>query len=283
MEMSATLQSCPRPAFPLPQQLQHHLCRSKRLNLRPFPRPRRTDFALLSKYGRWDSNAEEMGRSKRFGFDYPDEDDDPRSRKKERRWWSGDPRDEEVEDEEEEMGIVEEVIDSIWILKVFRSYGWTLPAILVSLLLATGPQAFLTAMAFPLAQSALTLAYNRISGRKGSRSRVHAMKRMRKRTRKKPSNAASNMGKKWNPRNRNSSASEKWVDDEIFSSNGAASFGGWEELDGAQPRTAAFDRSSKAEEAASRKLSGGQRSAPLLLRLLVAMFPFLGLWIDMFR
>lgn len=112
--MSATLQSCPCSTLPLAQQLRLQPCRPKVPALRPFPRPRRTAPALLSKYGRWDSNAEDMGPSKGFGFDPLLDGDDPGSWRIKRRWWSGDPEDEE----EEEMGIVEEVIDSIWILKV---------------------------------------------------------------------------------------------------------------------------------------------------------------------
>lgn len=175
---------------------------------------------------------------------------------------------------------------------MFRSYGWALPAILLSLLLATGPKAFLMAMALPLGQSAVTLAYNRLSGRKRTRSRVQTLKRRRRRRRKRSSNAVSNTGKEvqgrdrnWNTRNGNSGAGSR-VEDEIFSSefsNGTTSFGGWEELDGMQSgekSSGVFDRSGAKMEVGSRKLSS--ENAPSLLRLLVTMFPFLGLWINMF-
>lgn len=86
-----------------------------------------------TRYRPWDSNAEPVrSSSSRFGFsDTEDEEDDEdqasefslgRSRRKKnsnrkRRWWSDDYSS-SPEMEEESGGIFEEVIDSLWILKV---------------------------------------------------------------------------------------------------------------------------------------------------------------------
>ncbi|XAR48901.1 hypothetical protein NMG60_11031883 [Bertholletia excelsa] len=75
-----------------------------------------------------------------------------------RRWWS----EEEDDEKDQGSGVLEEVLDSIWIFKVFGSYGWMLPAIILSLLLSNGPKAFLTALAFPIGQSLLSLAFNKL-------------------------------------------------------------------------------------------------------------------------
>jgi hypothetical protein len=47
--------------------------------------------------------------------------------------------------------------------QALRAYGYVLPVILVSMLVATGPQAFLMAMAIPLAQSAVSFAIRAFS------------------------------------------------------------------------------------------------------------------------
>lgn len=86
------------------------------------------------KYRRWDSNAETI-RSQRFGFNLRDkgnkeEEDDAdgdeeeeedynyngSKEKKKRRWWSDDYSESEME--EGSGGILDEAIDSVWILKV---------------------------------------------------------------------------------------------------------------------------------------------------------------------
>ncbi|XP_059446165.1 uncharacterized protein LOC132177739 [Corylus avellana] len=80
--------------------------------------------------------------------------------------------------EEGSGGIFEEVFDSFWIFKVFRSYGWTLPPIILSWLLASGPKAVLMALVLPLGQSVVSLAFEKLWGRK--RSRPKRKSRMRR-------------------------------------------------------------------------------------------------------
>ena len=65
-------------------------------------------------------------------------------------------------------------------MQVFKSFGWTLPVILLSLFFATGPKAFLMALALPLGQSAITLAFEKLFGRSQSKRKRKA--RARKKT-----------------------------------------------------------------------------------------------------
>ncbi|KEH31032.1 hypothetical protein MTR_4g088590 [Medicago truncatula] len=66
-------------------------------------------------------------------------------------------------------------------IQVFKSYGWTLPIILASWLLSTGPKAFLMALAIALGQSALALAFEKLWGRTESKpKRKCRMKRKRR-------------------------------------------------------------------------------------------------------
>uniref|UniRef100_A0A0E0FR80 TAFII28-like protein domain-containing protein n=1 Tax=Oryza nivara TaxID=4536 RepID=A0A0E0FR80_ORYNI len=80
-----------------------------------------------------------------------------------RRWWS----DEDMEEEDDEEGYgyddggapggsAQELFGEPWFSKLFRAYGYVLPLLLASMLVATGPRAFLMAMALPLAQSAIS-------------------------------------------------------------------------------------------------------------------------------
>ncbi|CAN6725871.1 unnamed protein product [Malus baccata var. baccata] len=215
-------------------------------------------------YRRWDSNAETI-RSQRFGFNFRDKgnreedagDDEEEeyyeySRSKgtnKRRWWS----DESSEMEEESSGgILEDAIDSFWILKVFKSYGWAFPAIIASLLLSTGPKAFLMALALPLGQSAFSLLFEKLWGRTRSRPKHKS----RTRRRRKP--FASSFGKA------KTDDKERYVEDQETSDR-SMGYQSWVPM-------------------GKGKLSRRERNSdtPLLLRLLIAVFPFLGTWTKMF-
>ncbi|KAM2039325.1 hypothetical protein ACFX1T_012780 [Malus domestica] len=256
-------------------------------------------------YRRWDSNAETI-RSQRFGFNFRDkgnreedagddeeeeeeeEEDYEYSRSKgtnKRRWWS----DESSEMEEESSGgILEDAIDSFWILKVFKSYGWAFPAIIASLLLSTGPKAFLMALALPLGQSAFSLLFEKLWGRTRSRPKHKS----RTRRRRKP--FASSFG------NAKTDDKERYVEDQETSDRSmgyqswvvgndtsaddsgreASSLGGWDDLE----RMESARRQSRRKPMGKGKLSRRERNSdtPLLLRLLIAVFPFLGTWTKMF-
>ncbi|OMO95286.1 hypothetical protein COLO4_16006 [Corchorus olitorius] len=225
---------------------------------------------------KWDSNAETI-RAKGFSFNTQNEDDDN-------------------EEEYEEMassGILEEAIDSIWILKVFKSFGWTLPPILLSILFATGPKAFLMALAVPLGQSAITLAFQKLVGMsQGKQKRKARVRRKTKNTsprtvKKAKMKEQAQEGQKSRKRTKDY---QSWVvsDDTSVNESGqdASSFGGWDELDGMGSMrvssTVASGSKTTSEEKGKLSMKRSTNDAPLLLRLLIAVFPFLGSWTKLF-
>ncbi|XVE81971.1 hypothetical protein DITRI_Ditri15bG0109400 [Diplodiscus trichospermus] len=228
---------------------------------------------------KWDSNAETI-RAKSFRFNPQNDDDD----------------EEEDDGYDEEMAssvILEEAIDNIWILKVFKSFGWTLPVILISLLFATGPKAFLMALAVPFGQSAITLAFQKLFGRSQSKRKRKA--RVRKKTKKGTRSTARNvkMDEAVNDgqtRRKGTKDYQSWVVSDDGSVNeddqGATSFGGWDELDemGSTRMSSTVASGSKrtTNENGNLSMKESKREEPLLLRLLIAVFPFLGSWTKLF-
>nr|AFK48698.1 unknown [Medicago truncatula] len=246
-----------------------------------------------NNFPRWNSN-DETFRPPNFNFnnarttsqeeDEEEEYDDDEFGKK-RRWWS----DEYTEETEEEgnSGILEDALDSLWILKVFKSYGWTLPIILASWLLSTGPKAFLMALAIPLGQSALALAFEKLWGRTESKpKRKYRMKRKRRNVNDSRVEEEPEENQKTNTRK---TGMQSWVVENNGSvdsgSRDAPSFGGWDDSERARPTT----RRSQARKGSQRmNVEGGRLSrrerksdTPLLVRLLIAIFPFLGTWTKM--
>lgn len=204
-----------------------------------------------------------------------------------RRWWSDrnseDGLEEEFEsyDDGDEDG--EKLWDKIWIFKVFRSYGYLLPAIIASMLLATGPKAFLMALALPLGQSVISLAIDWL-WRPG-----------RKEPRRKPFSRSSPDFRKqeWDENvddEHRRRVYQSWVSADVDLNDGMAggserhSFGGWDELDQrrgqARQPAPGSERSSHSSQVKLGKLSMERRygDTPLFLRLLIAVFPFLGSW-----
>ncbi|CAN1278963.1 hypothetical protein LINPERPRIM_LOCUS16809 [Linum perenne] len=258
-----------------------------------------------------------------------------KSAKARRTWWSDEPP--EMDSEEEvELGLLEELIESLWILKgclgvgirpvqILEPYGWGVPVIMVSWLAASGPKAFLMALAIPLGQSVVTFAIGRLLGtNKKKKKKKRPKEKRRVVNRKRPSSSP------WKRRPRNineiieeveeeerrrkeeEGASgkvryESWVD-----SNGAfgdkgpgkqpsspsnkAAFGGWEELDGLRfteqkPKPAAAGKKRRQPRGNRVTTVNGKPSnmrmretseTPLVLRLLIAVFPFLASWTKMF-
>ncbi|KAM6544812.1 hypothetical protein CsatB_025548 [Cannabis sativa] len=260
-------------------------------------------FSCRTHYRRWDSNAETR-RSQRFGFDfrgkrdeYEDEDEDEEEEDYEegfyngskRRWWS----DYESPEREEGPGILEEAIDALWILKVFKSYGWMLPVIFASWLLATGPKAFLMALALPLGQSALAFAFDKLWGKSQSKPK-------RRRTRVRKRRAASSTvtdteteeeyDEDRQEPGRQKTGYQSWVvgDEEPVEKGGQSgtSFGGWDDLEKAKSsgKSSRMRGGSRRTSGDKGKLGRRERKSdtPLLLRLLIAFFPFLGSWTKMF-
>ncbi|XWS64780.1 hypothetical protein CRYUN_Cryun05aG0033100 [Craigia yunnanensis] len=119
---------------------------------------------------------------RQFRFDPQDSDDDDEfeftSAAKQRIWWS------DFDDYEMMSGTLTRMMNSGFAscyIQVFRAFGWMLPAIVISLLLGTVPNAFIMALAVPLGQSALSLVFDKVSGKASkswkSTSRAKAKKK----------------------------------------------------------------------------------------------------------
>lgn len=238
---------------------------------------------------RWyHSNPDKTIRSERFNFNPEDEfladnDDDEddgafgfknatKNTYNRRNWWSGDNF---SDDEDDEFGVLEDSIGGIaWITKVFKAFGWMVPAIVISMLVGTGPNTFFMALALPLAQSALSLVVETLWGRPNGNSKY------KPRTKKRPfRRAASNVGtsKEKEPSTAYEASAKK-------GERNTTNFGGWDELD-KQGRTdkvpfMAQSRKPNEQSQPKGKLSRTvrKRDKPLVLRLLIAIFPFLGSW-----
>lgn len=171
-------------------------------------------------------------------------------------------------------------------VQAFRSFGWMLPAIISSLLFTSGPKAFLMAMAIPLAQSALSLLFQAVSGRPKNKTR-HRAKSRSKRKPPQPRSASSYVdideeqeeyvqGER--PRYQTWVAGDGGLNDKKTKGS-TSTFGGWEELDG-RTRSTNDGKKKTSKSKMSRRDKGSE--TPLFLRLLIAVFPFLGSWTRIF-
>ncbi|KAK1421080.1 hypothetical protein QVD17_23169 [Tagetes erecta] len=214
---------------------------------------------------RWDSNADTF-RTKNYHFNNEEFEED-----------------EDDDDMNQWLDVLEDFVDGVWIFKAFKSYGWMLPAIISSLLLANGPKAFLMALAIPMGQSALSLLFQTVWGRPHYKTRSRGKSKT-----KPPPRATSYMDiedgqEEYVKGERTAGAYQTWVAGVGGSSdnktNGSSlSFGGWEELDGRNQSS----KYAKPKKPMSKMGRRQRRSdTPLLLRLLIAVFPFLGTWTRM--
>lgn len=263
-----------------------------------------------------------------------------------RRWWSDEAQfDEDYDDEfdddydeEASFGSAREMFDEPWFTKALRAYGYVLPLILVSMLVATGPQAFLMAMAIPLAQSAVSFSIRAFSSTFGRRDQevygddyysdyrsggweepeqeeYSSTKYTDSRSR---SRSQQRQQQPWAKDGKSEDSEPKGEPDDTDSATGSgrsAGFGGWDELDsgddyyyrsssGGSRRSAGPSPAADTTTATNAATGGASRSvrrrrrpqpetttrrgrsraaaryrqSPLLMRLLVAVFPFLGSW-----
>ncbi|KAK2984957.1 hypothetical protein RJ640_013383 [Escallonia rubra] len=227
---------------------------------------------------KWDSNAESFrSRNFNFGADSGSQDGDNED--------VGAPS-----DAEQWYDVLEELIDGVWIFRVFRSFGWTLPAIIAPLLLATGPKAFLLALAVPIGQSALSLAFQKVWGRTQRTPKRKGKNKKKRRGRTPSIDLEEDEGSQGT--RKETMGYRTWVTGNDVpaekDSEDAPSFGGWDELDRRAEYT--FEsgrRSARTADGPQRtvksKLSRRESKSgtPLLLRLLIAIFPFFGSWIKM--
>ncbi|XP_052208143.1 uncharacterized protein LOC127811962 [Diospyros lotus] len=234
----------------------------------------------------------------RNGFNFAsaeddDEDGDFGRKRRRRRWWSDKPP---PSSGDRGSGALEEFLDCFWIFKVFQSYGWWLPAIILSMLLATGPKAFLMALALPIGQSIAALAVRKLLG--GTQDNAKRKPKTQARSRF-SATSASNLELEEEDEEESQGTEKRlmgyqsWVarDDVSVDKDGqnASTFGGWDKLDGLNEfDKTTFRRSVPASRSGRMRMEKGKFSkrdrkgdAPLLLRLLVAVFPFLGSWTKM--
>ncbi|KAL2482282.1 uncharacterized protein Fot_43726 [Forsythia ovata] len=187
----------------------------------------------------WERTVKPNQRS-RFGNEYVtdeydnDEEFGFRNAAKQRIWWSEEFYGEEEEDEG--FGILEGSTGFNWIFKVFRAFGWILPAIFISLLLGTGPSAIIMALALPLAQSALSLVAGTLWGRSGDTSRPKSKGKKWPYTGA-TSNTRVGKEKGKNPQTRKKEAGDyrSWAAANNVSAKSGKrnqrNFGGWDDLD----------------------------------------------------
>lgn len=176
-----------------------------------------------------------------------------------------------------------------WWVQVFRSYGWMLPAIIISLLLSTGPKAFLMALALPLGQSAVSLAFEKLFGR-AQRSPRRNPRPRKKKPFASPASAVEIEEEEWaksRETRKGNMGYRSWEIGNDGSSTGegvesGSSFNGWDELEDIR-RKARTAGASRRTPGVKSKLSRRERrkDTPLFLRLLIAVFPFLGSWTKM--
>lgn len=226
-----------------------------------------------------------------------------------RRWWYDD------DDDDDDggggggvFGGTEELFDEPWFSKVFRTYGYVLPVMLASMLVATGPKAFLMAMAIPLGQSAISFLLAAIwgtRGRGGNQRTTFEESEYNSSDFEGQENWGGNKTYSYYNKTRQSSYQQSSDSDDAghgtTNSNRAdqgagtstkSGFGGWDELDGDDysskrspppPGTPADDAAVRRgvvsrRRMSTRRMGNRYKQAPLMMRLLVAVFPFLGSW-----
>lgn len=174
-----------------------------------------------------------------------------------------------------------------------------MPAVGISLLLGTGPNAFLMALAVPLGQRLISLAFDKAVGMAGdaSKPRYRPTK-----ARRKPYPKAKTDTRKANARQRESGSGRErngyrsWAAaDASYTSvgdEGKSRYGGWDDLDDkSRVSKAGVDASAprrdgdgpfRQQRKSKRNRVGRGNETPLLMRLLIAAFPFLGFWTRLF-
>ncbi|XP_047256370.1 uncharacterized protein LOC107850311 isoform X3 [Capsicum annuum] len=172
--------------------------------------------------------------------------------------------------------------------QVLRAFGWMLPAIIMSAVIGTGTDTIIMALVLPLAQSALSLAMDTIWGWSDEVPRSKSKKKKRPYARA-ASNPGIRMGKGQNTRNgKGVTDYQSWAASNCASdrnnSGSTLNCGGWDELDNhgmeGQHIMPLNQRRAEPRQWTDGKLSKriGRRETLLLLRLLIAVFPFFGSW-----
>ncbi|KAG2316217.1 hypothetical protein Bca4012_067027 [Brassica carinata] len=215
-----------------------------------------------SRGGRFRFRAEdELFRDGGFDFGY---------RKKKKPWWWLVDDDDDLLNEDDDWSMV---------FEVFRTLSWMLAPIGLSLLLGTESNAGLMALAVPLVQSLLSLVFSKVLSRP---SVVRPIERSRRRgtfSRTRKARQAKNMG------GGGSVAKEgykTWMVGDAGDNSTGSIYGGWDDLEKGYETQSDENVRPKEQQFKRRNATRSQRwrvkEKPLLLRMLIAAFPFLSSW-----
>ncbi|KAL8529418.1 hypothetical protein ACS0TY_006739 [Phlomoides rotata] len=218
-----------------------------------------------------------------------------RNTAKQRVWWSDDLYAEDDEEEDEGFGILEASIGFDWVFKVFRAFGWMIPAVIISFLMGTGPNGIIMTLALPLAQSALSLATETLWERADETPRPRKSKRPSKKRPFAGAQRRTRVGKEEEIRSQTRKEAgnyKSWLEGNNASSKkkemNGQDFGGWDELDrqvraDKEPRTTSVKQGDEPRKEERLKISRSPKGdSQLFMRFLIAMFPFLGFWTKLF-
>ncbi|CAA7041121.1 unnamed protein product [Microthlaspi erraticum] len=224
---------------------------------------RRDSFECRASRGgrfRFRAEEEELFRDGGFsGFGFGNS-----KKKKKRPWW--------LDDDDDYDDLMNDEDDWSMVFEVFKTISWMLAPIGISLLLGTDSNAGLMALAVPLVQSLFSLVVNKVLSRPGirpmRRSRRDTFSRTRKARREEYMGGGVDKGdyKSW------------MVGDDADSNSLGSMYGGWDDLD--KLREIRNDEDVRQKQQFKRKASPRWRvkEKPLLLRMLIAAFPFLSSW-----
>ncbi|KAG7575955.1 hypothetical protein ISN45_Aa03g004060 [Arabidopsis thaliana x Arabidopsis arenosa] len=199
------------------------------------------------------------------------------NRKKKRPWWLDDDDDDDYDDwtdEEEDWSTV---------FEVFRTLSWMLAPIGISLLLGTDSNAGLMALAVPLVQSVLSLVVSKV----WSRPSFRPMERSRRDSFSRSASVSSARTRKARQGENMRGVVDKggyksWMVGDADSNSMGTGYGGWDDLDTLREirndnlSNENVRQKQQSVERASRRWRVKEK--PLLLRMLIAAFPFLGSW-----
>ena len=165
------------------------------------------------------------------------------------------------------------LIINLIILQMFKAYGYLLPAIIASLLLASGPKAFLMALALPLGQSAISFAIDKIYGTRGYAGGAQRQRRRPRRQQRWPRRQNSPPPEPPPKRKASSFSTFRRPAEEKSAAGEGSDYAGWDKF---YPTQATPMPLEERKGKLSKRERGGE--VPLLLRLVISVFPFLGSW-----
>ncbi|ESQ49651.1 hypothetical protein EUTSA_v10021319mg [Eutrema salsugineum] len=226
----------------------------------------RDSFECQASRGRFRFRAEEeLFRDEGFGrFEFGNS-------KKKRPWWFGDDDD----DDDDYDDLMNDEEDWNMVFEVFRTLSWMLAPIGISLLLGTDSNAGLMALAVPLVQSVFSLVVNKAL----SRPNIRPMKRSRRDTFSRPRKVRQEENMRGGV---DKGGYKSWMLGDADANSTGSRYGGWDDL--VKQKEIRNDNPSnesvRTKQQFKRKASQRWRvkEKPLLLRMLIAAFPFLGSW-----